>query len=191
MPPSRYKYKEYLLAKRVCSVSKSSNLWNMGRMYDISQPLVSSWRIKNDCVIRNSAVKPSSVVASVYSEHAQGLRRRSLHRVFCPSTMLSDVMSFAGGAAAGRALSLAMSVLGAAVVEVLGWRRVVAERWNGTCPSSLLLFASFQCGGPAAVPSVRAFTTSPSSEDCAARISGAETVWSRPDLRPDGGDWRI
>lgn len=101
-------------------MSKSSKLWKMGRMYDISQPLVSTWRVKNDCVIRNNAVKPSSVVASVYSEHAQGLRRRNLHLVFCPSTMLSDVISFAGGAAAGRAFSLDMSVVGAAVAEVLG-----------------------------------------------------------------------
>jgi hypothetical protein len=92
----------------------------MGRMYDMLQPLVSSWRVKNDCIIRNSAAKPSSVVINVYSEHAQGLRRRNLHLVFCPSTMLSDVMSCAGGAAAGRAFSLDMAVVGAAVAEVLG-----------------------------------------------------------------------
>jgi hypothetical protein len=31
-PPSRYKYNEYLVAKRVCSVSKSLNLEYVGRM---------------------------------------------------------------------------------------------------------------------------------------------------------------
>ena len=73
----------------------------------------------NDCAMRNSAAKPSSVVTSVYREHAQGLRRRSLHLLFCPSTMLSDVMSFAGGPA-GRAFSFDMVVLGATIAEVLG-----------------------------------------------------------------------
>jgi hypothetical protein len=56
----------------------------------------------------------------VYSEHAHGLRRRILHRLFCPSTMLSDVMSFAGGPAGSRAFWLDMVVVGAAVAEVLG-----------------------------------------------------------------------
>jgi hypothetical protein len=70
--------------------------------------------------MRNSAAKPSRVVTSVYSEHAHGLRRRILHLLFCPSTMLSDVMSFAGGPARGRAFWLDMVVLGAAVAEVLG-----------------------------------------------------------------------
>lgn len=70
--------------------------------------------------MRNSAAKPSSVVTSVYSEHAQGLRRRILHLLFCPSTILSDVMSFAGGPAAGRGCPLVMEAVGAAVAEVLG-----------------------------------------------------------------------
>lgn len=109
-----------MLAKRVCSVSKSSNLWKMGRMYDIWQPLVSSWRVKNDCAMRNSTAKPSSVVTSVNGEQAQGLRKRNLHLLFCPSTILSDVMSFAGGPAAGRALSCDMVVLSTAIAEVLG-----------------------------------------------------------------------
>lgn len=89
-------------------------------MYDIWQPFVSSWRVKNDCAMRNSTVRPSNVVTSVNGEHAQGLRNRILHLLFCPSTILSDVMSFAGGPAAGRALSFDMVVLSTAVAEVLG-----------------------------------------------------------------------
>ena len=43
-PPSLYRYSEYLLAKRVCSVSKSLNFANAGRMYDILHPGTSRWR---------------------------------------------------------------------------------------------------------------------------------------------------
>ena len=124
-------------------------------------------------------------MTSVYGEHAQGLRRRILHLLFCPSTMLSDVMSFAG-AAAECVFSFDIVT---AVAEVLCWRLVVADRWNGTCPSSLL-FASSQCGDPAAVPSDRSFNMSPCSGGCALVMSGVETVWC-PDFRPAGGDWRI
>jgi hypothetical protein len=61
-----------------------------------------------DCIIRNRAAKPSSAATRVYKEQAQGLRRRSVRLVLCPSTKLSDVMSFAGGPGAGSVLSLVM-----------------------------------------------------------------------------------
>lgn len=71
----------------------------------------------NDCAIRKSATRPSRVVVSVHGEHAHGLRRRILHLLFCPSTMLSDVMSFADAAAAACGFSVDMVT---AVAEVLG-----------------------------------------------------------------------
>lgn len=142
----------------------------------------------NDWAMRKSAARPNRVVTSVYGEQAQGLRKRILHLVFCPSTMLSDVMSFAGAEAAECALSFDIVTVG---VKALGWRRVGAERCDGTCPSSLLLFASFQCDVPAAVPSNRSFTVSPCSGGGAVKMSGVEPMWSRPGFRPVGGDWRI
>lgn len=72
--------------------------------------------------MRKRAVKPNRVVMNVHSEHAQGLRRRNRHLLFCPSTMLSEVMSLAGGpggAAAWRGFSLDMAAVGAAVAATL------------------------------------------------------------------------
>lgn len=45
---SRYRYTEYLLAKRVCSVSKSLSLANAGLIYDIRHPLQSNCRVVNE-----------------------------------------------------------------------------------------------------------------------------------------------
>lgn len=42
---SRYRYTEYLLAKRVCSVSKLLSLANAGLIYDIRHPLLSNCRV--------------------------------------------------------------------------------------------------------------------------------------------------
>lgn len=138
----------------------------------------------NDCIIRNSAAKPSSAATRVYNEQAQGLRRRSVRLVLCPSTMLSDVMSFAGGPGAGSFLSLVM---------VLGWRRVVADRCDGTCacPPSPLLLASVNGRGPAAMPSDPSITASSCSEVPGLAMLGPGTVWPRPGFRPAGGDGRI
>ena len=100
------------------------------------------------------------------------------------STMLSDVMSFAGGPGAGSFLSLVM---------VLGWRRVVADRCDGTCacPSSPLLLASVNGRGPAAMPSDPSITASSCSEVPGLAMLGPGTVWPRPGFRPAGGDGRI
>lgn len=136
-----------------------------------------------DCIIRNRAAKPSSAATRVYNEQAQGLRRRSVRLVLCPSIMLSDVMSFAGGPGAGSVLSLVM---------VLGWRRVVADRCNGTCPSSPLL-VSVHDRGPAAIPSDPSFTASTCSKVRGLAMLGPGTIcrWPRPGFRPVGGDGRI
>jgi hypothetical protein len=110
--------------------------------------------------------------------------------VLCPSTMLSDVMSFADGPSA-RSVSL--------LVMVLGWRCVVADRCNGTgtgtcaCPSSPLLVVSVHDCGPAAtaIPSDPSSTKSTCSKVCGFAMLGPETVWPRPGFRPVGGDGRI
>lgn len=74
MPPSRYRWSEYLLANRVCSVSKSSKCMRDGHIYDISQPLTSNCLVKKDCAMRKRAPKPTNAVTTVAHEHAHGLR---------------------------------------------------------------------------------------------------------------------
>jgi hypothetical protein len=84
-------------------------------MYDISHPFVSNWRVIKDCTMRPSIPKPSSVVASVYSEQDQGFCSRERRRPW-PSTMLSGVMSFAMKFIVVR--SCLVRGVGAAVAEV-------------------------------------------------------------------------
>lgn len=127
-------------------------------------------------------MKPSSAATRVYSEQAQGLRRRSVRLVLCPSTMLSEVMSFAGGPGAGGVLSLVM---------VLGWRRVVADRCDGTCPSSPLLLVSAHDGSPAAIPPDPSFNASTCSKARGLAMLGPGSVWPRPGFRPAGEYGRI
>ena len=79
-PPSLYKYKEYLLAKRVCSVSKSGSFAKAGRIYDIAQPLGSSCRVKKERMVTRAREAATTVVMSVRSEQDQGLRSRALRR---------------------------------------------------------------------------------------------------------------
>jgi len=95
--PSLYRYTEYLLAKRVCSVSKSDNFANEGLIYDIRHPLVSNCRVKAERRIENNAAAAMNVVTRVNSEVDHGLRILE-RRGFClDSGILSAVMaSFEG-----------------------------------------------------------------------------------------------
>ena len=131
MPPSRYRYKEYLLANLVCSVPKSEYFANDGRMYDIPQPLTSSCFVKNDWTMRNSSPKPSKLAVTVVTEHAQGFRNRS-HRLARSSTRLSGVMSLANGAPTDGSFSIRAA--GVVVEVVKGRLRSDAGGSKGALP---------------------------------------------------------
>lgn len=77
MPPSLYKYSEYFVAKRVCSVSKSVNFAKAARMYDMAHPLGSNWRDRKDWTMTKSSSRAKAEHDKVMGEHDQGLRKRA------------------------------------------------------------------------------------------------------------------
>lgn len=95
--PSRYRYTEYLLANRVCSVSKSESFAKEGLMYDMRHPFVSNCLLKNECNIAARERMARIVVMSVRGEQDHGLRNLE-RRTFCrDSGILSAAMaSFEG-----------------------------------------------------------------------------------------------
>ena len=95
--PSLYRYTEYLLAKRVCSVSKSESFANEGLIYDIRHPFVSNCRLTKECNMEASERIDNRVVTSVRREQDHGFRnlvRRGFGR---ESAILSGTMASVGG----------------------------------------------------------------------------------------------
>jgi len=75
-PTSLYKYNEYLLANRVCSVSKSGNATKPALMYYIRQPSGSFCRDKKACMMEKVKNAAKVVTSRIKAEVAHGLRRR-------------------------------------------------------------------------------------------------------------------
>lgn len=89
--PSRYKYTEYLLAKRVCSVSKPDNLAKAGRIYDMRQPLTSICRVTKEWTMTKRTREDSVVVSRVRREHDHGLRMRNRRPGLTLAIVVDDV----------------------------------------------------------------------------------------------------
>jgi len=108
--PSLYRYTEYLLAKRVCSVSKSESFANDGLIYDIRHPFVSNCRLTKECNIEVNESMPNSVVTIVRGEQDHGLRnlgRRELGRSgILSAAMGSFEATLITAASADRCLSM-------------------------------------------------------------------------------------
>ncbi len=70
-----------MLAKRVCSVSKSENLANAGLIIDILQPFGSSCVVTKEFTMKRRMTKDRTVVANVSGEHNHGLRVEDLRDI--------------------------------------------------------------------------------------------------------------
>lgn len=146
--PSRYRYTEYLLAKRVCSVSKSESFANDGLIYDIRHPFVSNCRFENECIMEASESRANAVVIRVRAEMDQGLRSLERRAFGRGSGILSDGMSsfeatIKTEVSVDRSLSTSPSRNWAGFQFVLLGRRLLAVE----CLLSVLFRRSSSCGG--------------------------------------------
>ncbi len=89
---------EYLLAKRVCSVSNSVNLAKAGRIYDIRQPAGSVWRERKEYMQAKKVMLDKSVTTRLEKEQNHGLcnrgRRRPESDTLCIALLLTPADSF-------------------------------------------------------------------------------------------------
>lgn len=96
-------YSEYLLAKRVCSVSNSEKRTNEGLMYDMAHPFGSCCLVRNDLLITTKTSMDAAIVASVSSEIDHGFLKR--HRRLL---LLSAI--FSGSASSVRSFKAKFSL---------------------------------------------------------------------------------